>query len=306
MSNLSFLFPGQGSQDVTMLSDMMDAHPELCDTFEEASDVLGFNVFKAMRDADKVNQTEYTQPILLTASVALYRLWVDNGGKEPSVVAGHSLGEYSALCCAGAVSFSQALEAVRARGEYMQSAVAAGIGAMAAIIGPSDEEVEALCRRVGSEGMMISPANYNAKGQVVVAGHVQAIKLIYQLGQQEGFKVIPLPVSVPSHCVLMTPAAKQLQQLFKHIDFAAPKIPVLHNVDVVEHTDPDDIKNTLISQLTEPVLWSQTMNALHERGVTDYVECGSGSVLSGLGRRQENKVKVVSLSTPEGFVQALG
>ena len=302
---LAFLFPGQGSQSKGMLLELAQSHSTIRSTFEEASDVLGYSVWKLIEDDERLNETEFTQPALLASSIALYRLWREQGGPKPALAAGHSLGEYSALCAAGALEFSDALKLVQARGRFMQSAIAEGVGAMAAILGCDNQEVDALCRQVGSEGMMLSAANYTAEGQVVVAGHVQAIVLLHQLSQSKGFKVMPLPVSVPSHCVLMTPASKQLQQYFKEIEFKAPEFKILHNVDVATHDNDHDIKQALINQVSSPVLWSDTMAALNELGADKYVECGPGKVLAGLGKRQSKRVQVASLHTQTDFEAAL-
>ena len=302
---LSFLFPGQGSQTQGMMESLAHAYPLINETLLEASDVLEYNLLRAMADENKINQTVYTQPCILAASIAIYHQWLALGGPKPQIAAGHSLGEYTALCAAGSLSLAESLKLVQARGQFMQAAVAEGVGGMAAVIGCDNERIENLCRQVGFEGVMISAANYNAQGQVVVAGHRQAIILLHQLGQKEGFKVMPLPVSVPSHCVLMTPASKQLQQEFKEVEFTQPEFEILHNIDAKSRTTDNDIKQALIAQVCEPVRWTKIMDSFVSKEVTHYVECGPGKILSGLGRRQNTPVKILSTHSPQDFEAAI-
>jgi [acyl-carrier-protein] S-malonyltransferase len=303
-TKLAFVFPGQGSQQLGMLSDLAEKHDVIEQTFAEASAVLGYDLWDLVQnDAEKLSQTDKTQPALLAASVALWRLWELQGGAKPDYVAGHSLGEYSALVCAGVMAFDDAIELVKLRGEYMQHAVPAGEGAMAAVIGLDDDKVVAAC---DSAPGVVSAVNFNSPGQVVIAGHVAAVEIAMANAKEAGAKrVLPLPVSVPSHCELMIPAGEKLAEKLKSIEFKTPSCVLVQNVTAQAVSDPSVIKANLVSQLSEPVLWTQSVMLLAELGVTATVECGPGKVLSGLNKRIVKGLAVSSLGDLSGFEAAL-
>lgn len=297
---LAFVFPGQGSQQLGMLSDLAAEHPVIQATFAEASSVLGYDLWDLVQnDAEKLNQTDKTQPALLTASVALWRLWKENNGAEPAYVAGHSLGEYSALVCAGVMKFTDAVNLVRLRGEYMQQAIPAGEGAMAAIIGLEDDQVVSICQ--ATEGV-VSAVNFNSPGQVVIAGHTAPVESAMEAMKEAGAKrALPLPVSVPSHCELMIPAGEKLAKNLAEIEFSAPTCTLIQNVSAKAVSDPVELKANLVSQLSEPVLWTQSVNLLSTLGVTKTIECGPGKVLTGLNKRIVKGLEAVSISDKAGF-----
>jgi [acyl-carrier-protein] S-malonyltransferase len=282
----AFVFPGQGSQAVTMLADFAD-EVLVQETFAEASEVLGYDLWKLVSEgpAEQLNETHRTQPALLAVSTALWRLWRDNSTVTPLYVAGHSLGEYSALVAADAIDFAAAVKLVEMRGQFMQQAVPAGSGKMAAIIGLADNLIQAACAEAAGDEV-VSPVNFNSPGQVVIAGNSAAVDRAMELCRAKGAKrALPLPVSVPSHCSLMKPAAKSLQQALNDITLRTPKIPVVNNVDVAIANDEKAIKDALVRQLYCPVRWTETIKLLGREGVTDLVECGPGNVLSGLAKR---------------------
>ncbi len=298
------VFPGQGSQSVAMLQKVALASPIISNTFKEASEVLGYDLWRLSQEgpAEKLSQTTYAQPALLAASVALWRVYLEDAADKPRFVAGHSLGEYTALVCASALSFQEAVQLVALRGQLMQEAVPEGEGAMAAILGLSDQEVEDLCKAVSlknpAEG--VSPANYNTVGQVVIAGHTKAVECAIEEAKAIGAKrSIRLAVSVPSHCALMAPAALHLAQALEKINFRSPLIPVLHNVDVSEHQTPQRIRQALVNQLSEPVQWLRTIRLMVASGVQTIYECGPGSVLCGLNRRIDPAIDCIGLSNRE-------
>ena len=305
-SSLAFVFPGQGSQQLGMLSDLAEKYDIIKATFDEASQVLGYDLWDLVQnDAESLNQTDKTQPALLTSSVALWRLWEQQGGDQPAYVAGHSLGEYSALVCAGVIEFADAVELVKLRGEYMQQAVPAGAGAMAAIIGLSDEQVVAACEAV-SEGV-VSAVNFNSPGQVVIAGETAAVEVAMANAKEAGAKrALPLPVSVPSHCKLMVPAGEKLAERLNAIEFKEPAIKLVQNVTAQAVSDAAQIKSNLVSQLSEPVLWTQSIALLNELGVEKTVECGPGKVLTGLNKRIVKGLGVVAIGDVAGFEAAAG
>ena len=306
MSNsVAFVFPGQGSQQLGMLADLAEKYDVIKATFAEASDVLGYDLWELVQnDAESLNQTDKTQPALLTSSVALWRLWSEQGGEQPSYVAGHSLGEYSALVCAGVIPFAAAVELVKLRGEYMQQAVPAGAGAMAAIIGLSDDQVVAACESV-SEGV-VSAVNFNSPGQVVIAGEKVAVELAMANAKEAGAKrALPLPVSVPSHCSLMVPAGEKLAEKLNAIEFSEPTITLVQNVSAQAVSDAAQIKANLVSQLSEPVLWTQSVNLLSELGVNKTVECGPGKVLTGLNKRIVKGLDAVAIGDLASFDAAI-
>lgn len=287
MTNFTFAFPGQGSQHVGMLAELAQSYPVVLDTFKQASDVLGYDLWELVQQgpAETLNQTDKTQPALLTASVALWRIWAEKQGPTPSVIAGHSLGEYSALVCAGVIEFKDAVKLVELRGQLMQQAVPAGTGAMSAIIGLDNDRIAACCVQA-AQGQVVSPVNFNSPGQVVIAGNKEAVERAGILLKEAGAKrVMPLPVSVPSHCALMKPAAEKLAVALQSIHFNPPEIAVINNVDVIAESDVEKIKDALVRQLFCPVRWSDIVEKMASEGITIQVEAGPGKVLSGLVRR---------------------
>ncbi|MFC3914180.1 ACP S-malonyltransferase [Pseudaeromonas sharmana] len=293
-------FPGQGSQSVGMLADMAAEFPTIKATFAEASDVLGYDLFDLVMNgpAEELNKTWQTQPALLTSSVALWRVWQELGGQQPQVMAGHSLGEYSALVCAGALAFRDAVKLVELRGRAMQEAVPEGVGAMSAIIGLDNDTITANCAQA-AEGQVVSPVNFNSPGQVVIAGHKEAVERANALMKASGAKrALPLPVSVPSHCALMQPAAEKLAVALEEVTICVPVIPVINNVDVAAESDPVRIKEALVRQLFSPVRWTETVVAMADAGVVLEVEMGPGKVLSGLAKRIDSRVEGVAANDP--------
>nr|WP_137718257.1 ACP S-malonyltransferase [Methylobacillus flagellatus] len=285
MMSFAFFFPGQGSQSVGMMQGF-DGQPLVRDTFTEASDLLGQDFWHMVTAPNEaLNQTTNTQPLMLTAAVATWRVWQAEGGALPALMAGHSLGEYSALVASGALSFAAALPLVRFRAEVMQGAVAEGVGAMAAILGLEDEVVRAVCAEA-AQGQVLEAVNLNSPGQVVIAGHKAAVERGMELAKAKGAKrALPLPVSVPSHCALMQPAADELRAYLKDVPLQAGAVPVLHNADVQAYSDAAAIKDALVRQLHSPVRWVETVQAVHAAGVTLSAECGPGKVLAGLTKR---------------------
>ena len=303
--NLAFVFPGQGSQTVAMLSDFSD-NEIVQNTFKEASDALGYDLWQliAQGPAEKLNQTNFTQPALLTASVALWRVWQAEVGVTPSVVAGHSLGEYSALVCAEVISLTDGVKLVEKRGEYMQACVPAGVGAMAAVIGLDDQAIISACEQAQA-GEVVAAVNFNSPGQVVIAGHKAAVERAGELCKEAGAKrVLPLPVSVPSHCALMADAADKLAADLENITFSTPKINLVNNVDVAVETNGEAIKTALIKQLYSPVRWSETVTLLGEQGITQMIEAGPGKVLQGLVKRINKSISCVSFNSEDSLVKA--
>ena len=303
----AFIFPGQGSQSVGMLAAVVDAEPVVAATFVEANETLGFDLAKMILNgpAEDLNTTCNTQPALLAASIALWRLWQQRGGELPAYVAGHSLGEYSALVAAGVLEFADALRIVRNRGLYMQEAVPAGQGAMAAVLGLEDDKVVALCAEVGQPGEVLSAVNFNAPGQVVIAGTAEAVqRAIPVLTTAGARKVMPLPVSVPSHCALMKPAAERLAQDLAAIIFAAPRIPVVQNVSATIVISPDELRTNLVSQLYRPVRWVESVQLMVANGINQCYECGPGKVLAGLSKRINRSLAVVALEEMTAFPNA--
>ena len=304
-NKLAFVFPGQGSQTVAMLSDFVE-NSIVQATFTEASKALGYDLWQlvAQGPAEKLNQTNFTQPALLTASVALWRVWQAESDVTPDVMAGHSLGEYSALVCAGVFSLSEAVVLVEKRGEFMQACVPAGVGAMAAVIGLSDDETIKACA-TAKETQVVSAVNFNSPGQVVIAGHKEAVERAGVLCKEAGAKrVLPLPVSVPSHCALMTDAATKLAVELDKVPFKVPAINVVNNVDVAKETASAAIKAALVKQLYSPVRWSETISQLASEGIEKVVEVGPGKVLQGLNKRINKSLKSVSFNTNDTLQQA--
>ncbi len=305
--NLAFVFPGQGSQSIGMLSALALSYPEVKQTFERASDVLGKDLWTliAQGSEDELNQTHNTQPAMLAADVAIWNVWCKHSTVRPAWMAGHSLGEYAALVCAGALSFEDGIKLVAVRGQLMQEAVPAGVGAMAAILGLEDHQVVNICAEVAGE-RIVSAVNFNATGQVVIAGHADAVEKAMNAAKQAGAKrVLALSVSVPSHCALMQPAADKLGEYLKNIAIETPTTTLIHNVDVATHNDPDVIRNSLKEQLYQPVRWSDTIKFMHEQGVTHFVECGPGKVLIGLNKRMAKDATHLAIYDPETLNNAL-
>ncbi len=293
---LAFVFPGQGSQQIGMMEAYADL-PEVRATFDEASTALGDDLWALVRDgpAEALNLTRNTQPVMLTAGVAVWRAWLAAGGAAPAFVAGHSLGEYTALVAAGALAFRDAVPLVRFRAEAMQDAVAPGDGAMAAIMGADDAAVIEACREA-AQGEVVEPVNFNAPGQLVIAGNKAAVERAISAAKARGAKRgLLLPVSAPFHSSLLAPAAEKLAARLAQVAVVTPSIPVLHNVDVEVHPEPDAIRAALARQAASPVRWTQTIEALAARGVTRVVECGPGKVLTGLTRRIDERLAAYAL-----------
>ncbi len=291
-SKLAFVFPGQGSQSIGMLADLAKHHSVVHETFERSSSVLGYDLWSLVQNGPdtELNQTDKTQPAMLTAGVAVWRVWQTQSDIQPDVMAGHSLGEYTAFVCAGALSLESAVSLVAVRGRFMQEAVAAGEGAMAAILGLADEQVIELCSSA-AEGQVVEAVNFNSPGQVVVAGNTDAVSRAIDLAQKAGAKrALLLPVSVPSHCQLMKPAALKLSEQLQAIEFKSPQFSVLNNVDAKVNYKPDLIKESLVKQLHKPVRWTQVVNEMSAIGVNALVECGPGKVLAGLTKRIDRKI----------------
>lgn len=306
-ASLAFVFPGQGSQTVGMLADIGAAESIVLDTFTEASDALGYDLWALSQQgpAEVLNQTDKTQPAILTASIALWRLWQAKSTAKPAYVAGHSLGEYSALVAAESVSLADAVRLVERRGQLMQEAVPAGTGGMAAILGLDDADVQAACAEA-AQGEVVSAVNFNAPGQVVIAGAAAAVERAIASCKARGAKrAMALPVSVPSHCALMQPAAEQFAQSLAAIKWQQPKIALVQNVSAEVVTDLAVLEQNLLAQLYSPVRWVESMVCLAAQGVTDVVECGPGKVLSGLNKRCIKGVNTYNLETPEAFAAAL-
>ncbi len=307
MKKIAVVFPGQGSQSVGMLSAMAE-EPVIRQTFAEASETLGYDVWQLAQQGpeERLNQTEYTQPALLTASIAIWRHWQTLQALTPSLLAGHSLGEYSALVAAQALSFNDALQLVAKRGQYMQKAVAPGVGAMAAIVGLEDSKIIDLCNEARQKDEILSPANFNSIGQIVIAGHSASIDRAIELAQSQGAKMAKrIPVSVPSHCGLMSAAAAQLKQDLLKVDIQPPKIPVIHNYDVSPHPDPTAIRQALTQQLTSPVRWVETIQLIEKNGVEVIIECGPGKVLTGLNKRISQTLTTYPCTDPELIAKAM-
>lgn len=300
-ASLAFVFPGQGSQSLGMLAELGAQYPLIIDTFKEASDALGYDLWALTQQGpeERLNQTDKTQPAILTASIALWRLWLAEGGARPAYVAGHSLGEYSALVAAGSLTLADAVKLVERRGQLMQEAVPAGQGGMAAILGLDDEVVIAACAEA-ARGDVVSAVNFNSPGQVVIAGQAEAVERAMELCKAKGAKrALPLPVSVPSHCELMRPAAERFAEAVNAIDWQAPQIPLVQNVSAAVAGDLSTLKSDLLQQLYKPVRWVESVQCLAANGATQLVECGPGKVLAGLNKRCADGVATFNLNTPD-------
>jgi len=307
MSNLAVIFPGQGSQSVGMLKDLSEKHPLIIDIFKHASSILGYDLWSLVSDgpAEQLNQTQYTQPALLVADYAVWKCYESLTDVRPTYLAGHSLGEYSALLCADVLSFEDALDLVKTRAIAMSDAVPSGTGAMAAIIGLSDDAVLNLCQEV-AHNEVLSPVNYNSISQVVIAGHKTAVMRAVDSAKSHGAKLAKLlPVSVPSHCQLMSPALESLNECMQSKKWNNPKIPVIQNFDVLSHSSIFDMQHSLLQQLISPVRWVATIEAMSQLGVTHLIECGPGKVLAGLIKRINNQLIVSTTQTNDELVSAI-
>ena len=307
MSKLAFLFPGQGSQKPGMLLDIAQHYPQIQATFEQASEALSDDLWDMLQNADvaTMSLTANTQPLLLTSGVALWRIWQDNNGQQPEIMAGHSLGEYTALACSGAMQFEDAVRAVRFRGQAMQRAVPEGTGAMAAVIGLEDQAVRDCCE-AAAQGEVIEAVNFNAPGQVVIAGSKTAVDRALPLLKEAGAKrALPLPVSAPFHCALMKPAAEELQGFLADVEFLQPVCPIVQNVSVQPEQDPSVLKSQVLAQTYSPVRWTQTIQYLVAQGFEQSVECGPGAVLAGLAKRIDKTMVTQGLGDLDQLNQGL-
>ncbi|MCL2894877.1 ACP S-malonyltransferase [Brenneria tiliae] len=307
MTQFAMVFPGQGSQTVGMLAELAAEYPVVTETFAQASAVLGYDLWQLTQQGpvEELNKTWQTQPALLTASVAIWRVWQQQGGKTPALLAGHSLGEYSALVCAGVLDFQQAVRLVELRGKLMQEAVPEGTGAMYAIIGLDNDAIVKACDE-SAQGQVVSPVNFNSPGQVVIAGNKEAVERAGAACKAAGAKrALPLPVSVPSHCALMEPAAKKLAVALESVDFHEPTIPVVNNVDARIETSPEAIRSALVRQLHRPVRWTECVEFIASQGVESLLEIGPGKVLTGLTKRIVATLTAAAVNDPASLSAAL-
>ena len=305
--SFSIIFPGQGSQAIGMMGQLAQEHSLVKDLFVEASDVLGVDLWAMSQEGpiEALSQTENTQPALLTAGVAAWKVWQELGGQTPDIMAGHSLGEYTALVCAGALSFTDGVALVRDRGRYMQEAVPAGEGAMAAIIGLDDQQVIDVCAAT-AQGDVLQAVNFNAPGQVVIAGSAAAIERATVTMKEAGAKrALPLPVSIPAHSQLMTPASERLAERIADIDIKLPSIPVIHNCNVEVASSAEQVAANLVTQLDSPVRWVESVNAMHAQGIERFIESGPGKVLGGMVKRIVKGVEVACIDKPDAFDQLI-
>lgn len=301
---IGMTFPGGGAQTVGMLDEMADKFPIIKETFAEASQVLGYDLWElaSKGPAEKQEIIEFTLPLMLASNVSLYRCWIENKGPKPALMAGHSLGEYSALVCAEALAFKDAVKLVQLRGQLMQAAVPAGQGAMGAIIGLDDKSIQQLCEEA-AQGEILSPANYNSPGQVVIAGNTAAVNRALEIAKAKKVQVAKLlPVSIPSHCELMRPVAIKLKEYLDATTISVPQIPILHNYDLKPHEDADTIRKALIEQLTIPVRWVETIREMERLGVTNIIECGPGKTLFGMIKWITKKITPHSIN-PVDFME---
>ncbi|MEZ2685244.1 ACP S-malonyltransferase [Proteus vulgaris] len=308
MTDFAMVFPGQGSQTVGMLAELAEQYPIVTETFAQASDVLGYSLWDLVQNGpeEELNKTWKTQPALLAASVAVWRVWQEKQGKMPQMMAGHSLGEYSALVCAGVIDFAAAIKLVELRGQLMQEAVPAGTGAMYAIIGLDNDAIATACEEA-AQGQVVSPVNFNSPGQVVIAGNKEAVERAGVLCKEAGAKrALPLAVSVPSHCALMKPAADKLAIALQEIEFKQPEIQVVNNVDVKAQTDANAIRDALVRQLYNPVRWTETVELIAEKGITQLLEIGPGKVLTGLTKRISKEMNAAAVNDIASLDVALG
>lgn len=303
----AFIFPGQGSQAIGMLADIAATFPIVTQTFAEASDILGYDLWQLTQAGPEelLNQTDKTQPALLAAEIALWRIWQAEGGKKPVLMAGHSFGEYSALTCAEALSYTQAVDLVQARGRFMFEAVPLGVGAVAAILGLDDAQIIAACAEA-AQGEVVSAVNFNAPGQVVIAGHATAVERAIQQAKALGAKrAMALPVSAPVHCALMQPAANRMAEKLNSATIKLPNTPILHNFDVATHHTADEIRHALTQQIANPVRWTETIQQMAAQGIQTVVECGPGKVLSGLVKRIDKNINTLAIGDSKSLAAAL-
>jgi [acyl-carrier-protein] S-malonyltransferase len=303
----AFVFPGQGSQSLGMLNELNTQYPAVQDTFTCVSDALGYDVWQLIQTGpiEQLNQTEYTQVAMLTADVAVYRV-LEQYGLDARISAGHSLGEYAALVAANAIHLSDAAKLVQARGRLMQENVPLGHGAMAAIVGLTDAQVEQICHQVSTKTEQVSPANYNAIGQVVIAGHTPAVQAAMAEAETMGARLArEIPVSVPCHCALLSDAALKFKDVLKETPFKSPSRAVMSNVDLSIHDQPDTMRNLLAEQLYRPVRWVETVQAMKQAGITQIIECGPGGVLAGLTKRIDRAITAYSINTPDNLEKIL-
>ncbi len=304
----AFVFPGQGSQKVGMLAELAEQFGVIKETFDEASNALGFDLWHIAQSGEGLDQTENTQPVLLTASIALWRVWLELGGVVPKYLAGHSLGEYSALVAAEAMTLGDAVKLVNLRGKLMQSAVPQGTGAMAAILGLTDDKVIELCQKANASAVgqgSVDAANYNAQGQVVIAGSAALVQEVMAEAKEQSGKAIALPVSVPSHCTLMKPAAEKFAEALEQTAIELPRIPVIQNVNAEIATDVAQLRQALTAQLYQSVQWTRSMQYLQDQGIQYVVECGPGTVLSNLAKRLPNIEKAFAIDSKARMEDAL-
>ena len=308
MTDFAMVFPGQGSQAIGMLAELAEHYPIVTETFAQASDVLGYSLWDLVQNGpeEELNKTWKTQPALLAASVAIWRVWQEKQGKMPQMMAGHSLGEYSALVCAGVIDFAAAIKLVELRGQLMQEAVPAGTGAMYAIIGLDNDAIAKACEDA-AQGQVVSPVNFNSPGQVVIAGNKEAVERAGALCKEAGAKrALPLAVSVPSNCALMKPAADKLAVALQEIEFKQPEIQVVNNVDVKAQTDANAIRDALVRQLYNPVRWTETVEFIADKGITQLLEIGPGKVLTGLTKRISKEMNAAAVNDIASLDAALG
>jgi [acyl-carrier-protein] S-malonyltransferase len=307
MNKTAFLFPGQGSQSIGMLSGLAEQYSEVGETFKAASDVLGYDLWNLCQEgpAEHLNKTEVTQPAMLAAGIATWRAWKSMGGFNPDYLAGHSLGEYSALVAAGSIGFSEAIALVAERGRLMQSATPENAGAMAAVLGLENDQLADVCSKA-AQGEVVSCANFNSPGQIVIAGDRAAVERACILASEAGARrTIPLAVSVPSHCALMQAAADKLIDVLAGIAVEPGETPVIHNVDVTVHKSANGIRDALVRQLSQPVRWTATIQTMIDNGVGCFAECGPGKVLAGLNRRISRDISSAALITGESLAETL-
>ena len=304
----AFVFPGQGSQKVGMLAELAEQFSVVKDTFTEASEAVDFDLWQIAQSGEGLDQTENTQPVLLTASIALWRVWLELGGVAPKFLAGHSLGEYSALVAAEAMTLADAVKLVNLRGKLMQSAVPQGTGAMAAILGLTDDKVIELCQKANASAVgqgSVEAAKYNAQGQVVIAGSTALVQQVMAEAKEQSGKAIALPVSVPSHCTLMKPAAEKFAEALEQTAIELPRIPVIQNVNAEIATDVAQLRQALTAQLYQSVQWTRSMQYLQDQGIQYVVECGPGTVLSNLAKRLPNIEKAFAIDSKARMEDAL-
>ena len=303
----AFVFPGQGSQTVGMLAELATIYPIVKQTFEQASDVVGYDLWQLSQTGPEelLNQTDKSQPALLAANVAIWRVWRERGGTQPSIMAGHSFGEYSALVCAEALTFTEGVQLAQDRGRFMQDAVPIGVGAVAALLGLEETKVLAICKQVAQD-QVVSAVNFNAPNQIVIAGHATAVERAIVEAKSAGAKrAVLLPISVPVHCSLMQPAVEKMARRLEQVTINIPKIPVLHNIDITVKTDTTAIRQALSAQIDHPVHWIKTIQTIAAEGITHIFECGPGKVLTGLNKRIAKEIKSLPIYDQQTLDQAL-